>query len=286
MATKLSPIGDVQIVLKDLRELQDTPEKAKGKIGDIGGHAPCCTTIKYAILNTVDYGWTNSTLQRKFCDHSLSMSTSSDMVSRSIKDTIVLTHSMGGLAMAGALANDECSFGENSLWVSMSAPMVGSMVGDYVQDVCGDDTPRIVTKVLEWVGQCPPSAARKSISYQNGKYSTPKLNAAYAAAQEAYRGNVSAAMCSKNYHGVLSQYQVQSIVEGNVFPHKSRKNDGLVEFQSCLGGLPEESFGSSYLDRSYAPDLNHADTAFLTHDGFFKDSQKPFNWLECLFGNE
>lgn len=267
--------------------MQDSPKKTSGKMGNINGHAPCCSTVKYAILNTIDYGWTNETLQNKFCDHSLSMSPSSDLASRTIKDIIVLTHSMGGLTMAGALANGRCSFGDNALWVSMSAPMMGSMAGDYSQDLCnGDGTANIVPDLLELIGECPISLVRKSISYQNEKYSTPELNAAYVAAQEAYRGNVSAAMCSKNYHGVVSQYQIQSVLGGEVIPHKSPQNDRLVEFQSCLGGLSEGLFGNSYLDRFYSPKLNHADTAFLTHDGVFKDKQKPFSWLECLFGIE
>ncbi|KAG2771212.1 hypothetical protein Pcac1_g17833 [Phytophthora cactorum] len=85
-------------------ELQDTPKMTKEKFGDIGDHAPCCTTVKYAVLNTVDAGWTNDTLLQKFCDFSLSMSGSSDLTSRTISDTIVVTHSMGGLVMANALA--------------------------------------------------------------------------------------------------------------------------------------------------------------------------------------
>ncbi|KAF1778855.1 hypothetical protein JG687_00014473 [Phytophthora cactorum] len=83
-------------------------------------------------------------------------------------------------------------------------------------------------------------------------------------------------MCSNYYDGVVSQYQVQSVIAGKIIPHKSRKNDGLVEFQSCAAGLSESLFGDSYEYRFYAPRLNHADTAFLTHDGLFKDSQKPF----------
>ncbi|ETM37446.1 hypothetical protein L914_16002, partial [Phytophthora nicotianae] len=62
----------------------------------------------------------------------------------------------------------------------------------------------------------------------------------------------------------------------------SKENDTLVEFQSCLGGLDPDMFGDSYLDRFYSAKLNHADTAFLTHDGLFRDSQKPFKWFECL----
>ncbi|KAG6960091.1 hypothetical protein JG687_00008415 [Phytophthora cactorum] len=46
-------------------------------------------------------------------------------------------------------------------------------------------------------------------------------------------------------------------------PHKSKKNDALAEFQSCLAGLDENRFGSHSIYRFYRPQLNHADTAFI-----------------------
>ncbi|ETI37349.1 hypothetical protein F443_16648 [Phytophthora nicotianae P1569] len=263
-------------------ELQDTPKLTKEKFGDIGDHAPCCTTVKYAVLNTVDIGWTNETLQQKFCDFSLSMSETSDLTSRTISDTIVVTHSMGGLVLASALATGKCKLAASTSWVSMSAPTMGSMAGDFLQDICDGELTDVVSKVMDLVGQCPVSIAKKSTYYQNGKYSTPELNAAYTAAQEAYRSNVHAALCSKSYNGVLSKYYPSCLVGGTVIPHKSKENDTLVEFQSCLGGLDPDMFGDSYLDRFYSAKLNHADTAFLTHDGLFRDSQKPFKWFECL----
>ncbi|KAG2877596.1 hypothetical protein PC114_g23539 [Phytophthora cactorum] len=126
------------------------------------------------------------------------------------------------------------------------------------------------------------SKARKSTVYQGEKYSTPPIDAAYETAQEAYRGNVTAAMCSDSYIGLFSMYQAPSILGGTMISHKSKKNDALVEFQSCLGGLDENRFGNHYLDRFYRPQLNHADTAFLNGDGLLKDSQKPKKWFECL----
>ncbi|GMF22856.1 unnamed protein product [Phytophthora lilii] len=205
-------------------ELQDTPKLklTKKKFGDIGGHAPCCTTVKYAVLNTVDYGWTNDTLQQKLCDFSLSMSDTSDQLSRKIEDTIVVTHSMGGLVMATALAKGVCSFNETSSWVSMAAPMMGTMAGDLVQDLCNDEKTGIWTGLFKLMGECPASVARKSISYENEKYSTPELNAAYAAAREAYRSNVTAALCSNSYYGVVSNFSPLSTVAGKVIPHKSK----------------------------------------------------------------
>ncbi|KAL3660432.1 hypothetical protein V7S43_014585 [Phytophthora oleae] len=221
-------------------ELQDTPKLTKEKFGDIGDHAPCCSTVKYAVMNTIDVEWTNDTLQQKFCDFSLSMSETSDLTTGSIADTIVVTYSMGGLVMASALANGKCKFEESTTWVSLSAPMRGSMAGDFIQEICSVEYTRVVSGALDLLGQCPASISKKSVSYQNGEYSTPEMNAAYTSAQKAYRGNVSAAICSKSYIGVLSKFSPSCLVGGTVIPHKSDENDALVEFQSCLGGLDPE----------------------------------------------
>ncbi|RLN53358.1 hypothetical protein BBJ29_009560 [Phytophthora kernoviae] len=266
----------------ELDELQDSPRLTDKKFGSIKGHAPCCSTVKYAVLNTVDYPWTDDILQEKYCRHSLSVSNSSDLASATIADTIIVTHSMGGLVLAGALATGKCKFGINTSWVALSTPMTGSMAADYLQDFCNDETSNFVLGLFELLGQCPMSISRRSTVYQGEKYSTPELDAKYIAAQQAYGGNVAAAMCSDYYVGLFSTYQAPCILSGTKVPHKTMKNDGLVEFDSCAVGLDVSRFGTSYLDRFYMPELNHADTAFLTGEGILNDYQKPHKWFECL----
>ncbi|KAH7472139.1 uncharacterized protein KRP23_9134 [Phytophthora ramorum] len=156
------------------------------------------------------------------------------------------------------------------------------MASDFLLDTCTDEDSKIAVGLFELLGQCPVLKSRTSTTYQGEWYSTPSIDAAYVAAQEAYRGNVTAAMCSDSFFGLLSRYLAPCILGGTVIPHYSKKNDGLVEFQSCLGGLDENLFGNYYLDRFYRPQLNHADTAFLNGEGILKDSQKPFKWFECL----
>ncbi|KAG6961409.1 hypothetical protein JG688_00009100 [Phytophthora aleatoria] len=266
----------------DMEELQNTPKKAGGRMGNMNRHAPCCSTVKYAILNTMDYSWTNDTLQDKFCDRALRFSDISLAKSGKITDTVIVTHSMAGLVMSMAVATGKCSFGEGSTWVALSSPMTGSMASDYFQGYCNDEIGEIATDLLDLLGQCPMPKARQSIMYQNGKYASKKLNAAYVTAQKAYRENVDAAMCSDNPKGVFSTYQAMMLLAADVIPHKSPENDALVEFQSCAKGLDKSKFGKSYKDTFYKPELNHADTVFLTSDGWFKDSQKPAKWFECL----
>uniref|UniRef100_H3GWF4 AB hydrolase-1 domain-containing protein n=1 Tax=Phytophthora ramorum TaxID=164328 RepID=H3GWF4_PHYRM len=266
----------------EMEELQDTPKKASGRMGNMNAHAPCCTEVKYSILNTMDYSWTNDSLQQKFCDRALRLSDTSDVDLGVVKDTVVVTHSMGGLVMSMALATGRCSFGEGASWVALSSPMMGSMASDYFQDFCNDEVSDFATDLLDVLGQCPMPVARQSLFYQNEKYSTVDHNAAYKAAQEAYRGNVSAAMCSDDYRGIFSVYRPIMVVAGKLVPHKSSENDGLVEFQSCAKGIETAGFGNSFKDQFYVPELNHADTVFLNGDGIFKDSRKPVKWFECL----
>ncbi|ETN02846.1 hypothetical protein PPTG_15804 [Phytophthora nicotianae INRA-310] len=266
----------------DVAELQDTPKLTRRKFGDMHGHAPCCSEIKYAVMNTKDAGWRNDTLQHKYCDFALSMSKTSDVATGTIDRTIIVTHSMGGLVLAHALATGKCRFSDTTSWVSLSPPMTGSMAVDYLMGACHNGTSGITEKLYDLVGQCPLNTARKSTIYQGGEFSSPSIDAAYVAAQKAYRDNVAAAMCSDSYVGLFSTYQPKCILAGTVIPHKSKKNDALVEFNSCLGGLDENLFGNHYLDTFYRPQLNHADTAFLNGDGLLKNSQKPKKWFECL----
>ncbi|ETO66156.1 hypothetical protein F444_16601 [Phytophthora nicotianae P1976] len=247
----------------------------------IKDHAPCCTTIKYAALNTVDFAWTDASLQEKVCDRALSMSASSDSGSKKIKDTIVVTHSMGGLMFAGALVNKKCSLDKSSTWIGLSPPMTGSMSSDYLMDFCNGEVRNLMTDLL-FDGRCPVPRSTASVAYENEKYSSQEKDDAYDAAQKVYRKHVYAAMCSSSSVGNISKYQAKYMVGGRVIPHKSLKNDGLVEFHSCAGGISPSKFGKTPYDRFYRCELNHADTAFKTGDGIFKTTVRPVTWFECL----
>ncbi|EGZ17777.1 hypothetical protein PHYSODRAFT_255692 [Phytophthora sojae] len=248
--------------------------------GDMTDHAPCCSSIKYASLDTLNVRWTNGKLQDKVCKHALSMSNSSDATA--IKDTIIVTHSMGALMLAGAVANEKCSIDNSTTWVSMSAPMNGTMASNYVQDICTDDDTQAFRKILTLLGKCPVGAGMKSIAYMGGKYSTMALNEAYVAAQEVYRKHVSAAMCSNDNIGTVSKYQPEYLFLGAKIEHGTDEHDGIVTFESCRGGLPATQFSDSYEDKFYVSKCNHADTAFLNGNSFFRDAIKPVIWFECL----
>ncbi|KAG3114531.1 hypothetical protein PI124_g10400 [Phytophthora idaei] len=260
---------------------QSTLQTKSSYFGDLSKNAPCCSSIKYAQLNTVNNPWTDAMLQQKVCNFALSVSSTSSTSSKTIVDTIIVTHSMGGLMMGGALANGRCNFASSTTWVSLSTPMTGSMGSDYLQNACSGSN-GFLQAVANLIGQCPANNAVLSLAYQNDARSTSALNSAYAAAQSAFRSNVDAALCSDNYSGLLSTDQVVYKLAGSLIPHKSKQNDGVVEYKSCAGGLSTSKFGNTYDDTFYLTGLNHADTAFRHGDALVVNSQKPVKWFECL----
>ncbi|KAG1691689.1 hypothetical protein DVH05_026701 [Phytophthora capsici] len=251
-----------------------------GYWGNMTGHTPCCSSTKYAVLNTVNNSWTDDLLQQKVCDHILEVSETS--TGTTISDTIIVSHSMGGLMIAGAIANGRCKLDNSTTWVSTGSPMTGSMASNYFQESCNDRTIFIMERFAETTGFCPADDGIRSLAYQRGNYSTAKLDEAYDAAQKAYRDNVYAVMCSRSYSGILSSYQYGFWIMGTLISHKSRKNDGMVEFHSCSGGFPASKFGKSYRDRFYASKLNHYDVAFKSGDALLDKGKMPVKWFECL----
>ncbi|KAJ8575069.1 hypothetical protein ON010_g4147 [Phytophthora cinnamomi] len=246
--------------------------------GNMTGHAPCCTSMKYAVLNTVDNSWTNNTQQQQVCDRALAVSKTS--TKSKIVDTIVVTHSMGNLMLAGAIATGKCSLDASSTWVGMAGPMKGSMAADFIQESCAGNTNFILKAMVR--DRCPPTTALKSASYEGGDHSTTELDAAYRAAQEVYRTNVSALMCSESFFGLLSSNQLKLWMLGMVGHHHSLRNDGMVEFDSCAAGIPISKFGKTWRDRFYRSKLNHYDMQFMYGDALFNKAKMPVKWFECL----
>ncbi|KAG1687629.1 hypothetical protein DVH05_004750 [Phytophthora capsici] len=248
--------------------------------GNLTGHAPCCTAMKYMVLDTVNNTWTNTTQQQKVCDRALAVSKTS--TESSITDTIVVTHSMGNLLLAGALAAGICKLDSSSTWVGIAAPMKGSKASDFIQESCAGNTNFILKYMVENSGRCPPTTALKSMPYMGEGFSSKTLDAAYSAAQDVYRTQVSALMCSSSFSGLRSPDQMKLWALGMVGRHHSWQNDGMVEFQSCAVGIPASKFGRSWKNRFYRTKLNHYDMQFKYGDGLFSKAKMPVKWFECL----
>ncbi|KAL3658078.1 hypothetical protein V7S43_016921 [Phytophthora oleae] len=261
----------------EMAENQDSFPKYWGNLTD---HAPCCSSMKFARLDTINNAWTEEIFQQKVCNRVLAVSDSSSK--STIADTIVVSHSMGNLMFAGALANGLCELDSSSTWVGLSGPMKGSMASDFIQETCAGKNSVLLETYGEIIGKCPPMDSIKSLAYEGERYSNRKLNTAYKAAQKAYEDNVYALMCGDSYSGLLSSYQAKFWLLGSLIPHKSDLNDGVVEFQSCAVGFSEEKFGDSYRDRFYRNKLNHFDMQFLAGDSLLNEAKMPLRWFECL----
>ncbi|GAB9476802.1 hypothetical protein Gpo141_00013859 [Globisporangium polare] len=248
--------------------------------GDIKGHAPCCTTIKFANLNTVNFGWNNDTLQQKVCDIALSQSATSNTATKVIADTIVVAHSMGNNMLAGAISTGKCSLAKSSEWVALSGPMKGSMGSDYLQKSCGSGG--LSGLIAGIVGKCPADTATKALAYEGEAYCPATLKAQYDAAQVSFKQSVTAAMCSDGNTGLSSSDQLTYRLGGSIIGHKSSENDGIVEYQSCRADIPTTQFANTYTSKFYVTKLNHADTAFRHGDSASNNAQKPVKWFECL----
>ncbi|KAL3658136.1 hypothetical protein V7S43_016979 [Phytophthora oleae] len=248
--------------------------------GNLTDHAPCCSSMHYAMLNTMNNAWTDDEQQQKVCDRALAVNEASQ--GSAITDTIIITHSMGNLMLAGAIATGKCSIASSSTWVGLSGPLRGSMASNYFQDSCKNDTNFVAEDLVSKTGYCPPDDGIISLAYEGESYSSPELDKAYVAAQKAYRSNVDALMCSNGFSGLKSKRQWWYWTLGTVVPHHSFKNDGMVEFYSCAGGFPTSDFGNSYEDKFYLTKLNHADTAFRYGDALLSKAKMPVKWFECL----
>ncbi|TYZ58492.1 hypothetical protein PybrP1_004197 [[Pythium] brassicae (nom. inval.)] len=252
--------------------------------GDIKKHAPCCSSFKFALMNTVDHAWTDDALQQKTCEYALSMSPKSSPATRTIEDTIIVAHSMGNLQLAGAVATGKCFLGETAQWVDLSGPLKGSMGSDLIRMVCdGGDVGKDILKTLGGlIGQCPGTATRKSLVYDGGNYCNATQTAQYAAARSVHSKHVTASICGRSFAGLSSGEAVGLFFGGALIPHKSSENDGVVEFQSCIADLPAPLFKEDYASPFYRAKLNHADTTMHNGDALFDKAQKPVKWFECL----
>lgn len=207
--------------------------------GDIKSHAPCCTTIKFANLNTVNFGWNNDTLQQKVCDIALSQSATSSKATKVIADTIVVAHSMGNNMLAGAISTGKCSLAKSSEWVALSGPMKGSMGSDYLQKSCGSGG--LSGLIAGIVGKCPADTATKALAYEGDAYCPATLKAQYDAAQVSFKQSVTAAICSDGNTGLSSSDQLTYRLGGSIIGHKSSENDGIVSGCVLLLFFPQQS---------------------------------------------
>jgi hypothetical protein len=260
-----------------------TDDDPEGYFGtEIGDHSPCCSSRKFVTLATKDNSWNDPAFQQRLIDLLVPISGTGDPATGTIKDTIIVGHSMANLILSGAIAGGKAILDPSTTWVAASSPMEGSMGSNYIQESCSGNQSGVVASVIELLGNCPANTGEMSLAYQGSTFASQELNDAYVAAQAAYTANVDAVMCSNSYTGLVTVKAAIYALAGEVLPHHSAENDGIVEYGSCAMGLPLDSFGTSYDSPRYVTELNHVDTSFRNGDGVFSDAKKPLKWFECL----
>ncbi|KAG6613365.1 RxLR-like protein [Phytophthora cinnamomi] len=250
--------------------------------GEIRDHSPCCSSRQYITLATKDNAWYDPVFQQRLVGLIVQVSSTSDPATGTIKDTIIFGHSMANLILSSAIARGKAKIDPSTSWVAASAPMEGSMGSNYIQEACNGDKNGFISTIVDLLGNCPVNTGQKSLAYQGTTFSSATMNSDYAAAQAAYASNVSAVMCSSSFAGLVTIKAALYTLAGEILPHHSSQNDGIVEYASCAMGLPRESFDNTYKSRRYVTELNHVDMSFRNGDGVFSDSKKPVKWFECL----
>ncbi|CAI5740164.1 unnamed protein product [Peronospora destructor] len=214
---------------------------------DLDDNTPCCSRRQHISLAAKEHHWNETSFQESMVDLLLK---------------VILDPSTS--------------------WVASSAPMMGSMGANYILDMCRKNSGGFVESIVNLLGNCPVNTGQESLPYKHSEFSCRQLDDAYIAAEAAYNAHVAGVICSKSFTGLVSMRMALYALAGEILPHHSRENDGIVEYKSCAGGLPFNTFGSTYKSPRYISELNHVDTSFRNGDGLFGDSRKPLKWLQCL----
>ncbi|CAK4508480.1 unnamed protein product [Aphanomyces euteiches] len=245
--------------------------------GTIHDHAPCCTTTKFAHMDTVTRGWDDESLQREFCGTALQVASGNN--GSIIGDLILTTHSMGNMIASAALVNNFCEFSSGVTWVSLAAPMQGSKSANYLVQKCNSRkwSDWIIKGLLKMAGLCPVNAGYSSLLHQ----STVDANRVHdlEAIQSKRAQHVPKLACGTSSTGLLSVYSGLQVV--STLSKHDTVNDGVVDVTSCQAGYGSSNFGSTYTSSNYDAVLNHFDLTFRHGDGWFGKNRKPVKWFEC-----
>ena len=273
---------------------------------------PCCSSVRFARIDTLEYGWNDKEPQIQFCRAAAATAGSTNSTAvyvspftndsvnaeqraeKTIQDLIVVSHSMGNIIVAAALSNGYCNFGKSVKWASVQGPWRGSKAVDSVASKCkrgkgilsklGDVT---LDPLLQFLGYCPLSRGHLSLRRTPkvaskepllSSYSSPIVSSVW----KAYDKYVSAVLCGTSTIGLMSEFSVLTTSAKLVGGLVSSKSDGFVEYSSCSSGHIA-SFSSSYKDKFYVANVNHVDGTFRNGNGWWGDDRKPLKWLQCLW---
>eukprot|EP00455_Lapot_gusevi_P043105 TRINITY_DN51_c0_g1_i1.p1 TRINITY_DN51_c0_g1~~TRINITY_DN51_c0_g1_i1.p1 ORF type:complete len:291 (+),score=79.44 TRINITY_DN51_c0_g1_i1:106-978(+) len=240
--------------------------------GNVHTFVPQCNVTIFNHHDTVLNPWYDDNLMRGYCQVATG---SAD--NKWIQDTIVFTHSMGNLILAGAIASGYCDFDLSSSWYQVTGPMHGSRAADMVDHLCADpsifDAPvRAIAKDMNYCRSDGSLSANPSyVSMQTNNTQLIQLDVANVMAQR-----VKGSMCGSSAFGLMSSYSLElySLSEVVGYPEP---NDGMVGWSSCA--VPGATYSATFQADFYQASINHADATCRNGDGDYGDDRKPCSWF-------
>lgn len=262
---------------------------------------PCCASMKFSRINTMNVPWFDESLQDEYCATLLSLNDNDSLEEDddTIPNVIVITHSMASLVLSLALANEKCQLDSgSSKWVSLQAPMMGTPVADAITDLCQSNDQISSFQVCNNSDSSFSSFQNlASFVEPNGAFGSRELRQQYALAQDQYKRRVDAALCGTSAFGLptvtdsfkylaLTEF-LSAISNPDIWAQGQVLHDGIVPASSCIATIEADDFHPSYTSRFYLAKINHADGTFRHGNGGLSPSwapdQQPLRWLKCLF---
>lgn len=238
-----------------------------GGLEHISKYTPYCASRHFLHQNTAKRGWDDGEVLKATCDLAVGEASGG-----SIRDTVVISHSMGNLIFAQALRQNLCSFDAGtSKWLSLEAPWWGSEACDVLKHLCSNTTSQ---RLWQWIAKkahyCDPDVPGEvNLGYKTMSPEYPALQGLVEIAER----YVHKAICGSSAFGLTSKYSAAL----DAIAHEVRygaPNDGMVRVDSCK--LPGRQYESHHSAPFYLAEINHADGT--CREGDSKKAQ-PCAWL-------
>jgi len=247
--------------------------------GAVERHTPQCGRRVFLDVDTMYRGWDDRSLQEQVCAAAthdsdtgpVTMDQAGRMTMGNITNTIVFTHSMGNLMLAGAIEAGLCSLDQaSSSWYEVSGPIKGAHIASVLDTVCNQTG--LYKFAAAHLGYCTPEGD-PAPAYKTLEPSYPGLDTM----AQTIAPRLSGAMCGTSAFGLSSVYSVELSATSRLGDLQDDVNDGVVPWSSCN---PKGSvrFEPDYQSAWYAAAVNHIDSACYEGDGLWGLDRKPCSW--------
>ncbi|XP_069119273.1 uncharacterized protein [Argopecten irradians] len=251
--------------------LQDLP----GYWGKVKSYTYNCMSHKFVHYNSKSYGWDEDSVQQFLCDAAA--------VNGTIRNTVLFSHSMGGLVIAAALHRKKCFFDPTtSRWFSSQTPWKGSVATNTASRICRNDIlpNNPVRGILRWNGYCKPKESALYEVYRTllTDYVSP-TGVRFTDMLTIGRRYISGLLCGTSsigeghlqLHAVFDSFALSGL---QFFGNLKDPNDGMVSFDSCKLRT-DVQFEVHSSSRYYKGKINHA-------EGTCRHGGSPCKWFEFM----